>query len=203
MRIRLLMALTLCGSLAACVTPPTAYVTHAFPTIQSNQIVAASQPLRLKVVTRRYRGDALYDDTFPWVYAGAVQALNRTGVVQPSVQGEDGKILVTVKELDSTAGDTASGVAKGILAGLTLGAIGNTSTGKFDVSLDIMMNGKTIAHAPVRVDVNIRMGSASVPPGVQSYRDATDALKQALSDAILWTIWDMQQKGLIPLPASS
>lgn len=57
--------------------------------------------------------------------------------------------------------------------------------------------GQIISHASVRVDVNTRMGSASVPPGLQSYRDANDALKKALSDAILWTIWDMQQKGVL------
>jgi hypothetical protein len=62
--------------------------------------------------------------------------------------------------------------------------------------LEITTNGKTVTHAPARVDVSIRMGSASVPAGLQSYRDADDALKQALSDAILWTIWDMQSKGL-------
>lgn len=195
MRSKLLMTAALSASLAGCVTPPTAYVTHQFQTIRPDQIVAPQQPLRLQVVTRRYRGEQLHDDASPWVYAGAVQALESSRVIQPSPQGEDGKVLVVVKELEATAGDTASGIGKGILSGLTLGAIGSTATGEFDISLEITSNGKTIAHAPVRVDVSIRMGSASVPAGLPSYRDANDALKQALSDAILWSIWDMQQQG--------
>lgn len=197
MRTRLWTAVALSASLTACVTPPTAYVTHQFQTIRPDQIVAAQQPLRLQVVTRRFRGDTLYDDVSPWVYSGAVQALDSSRVIQPSPQGEDGKILVVVKELEATAGDTASGIGKGILSGLTLGAIGSTATGEFDISLEVSTHGKTIAHAPVQVDVSIRMGSASVPPGLQSYSDANDALKQALADAILWTIWDMQQKGVL------
>lgn len=195
MRTKLWMALALSASLTACVTPPSAYVTHQFQTIEPEQIAATQQPLRLQLVTRRYRGEQLHDDASPWVYAGAVQALERSRVIQPSPQGEDGKVLVVVKELEATAGDTASSIGKGILAGLTLGAIGSTETGEFDISLEITTNGKTIAHAPVRVDVSIRMGSASVPAGLPSYRDANDALQRALSDAILWSIWDMQQQG--------
>lgn len=184
--------------LAGCTTPPTAYVTHQFATIEPQQIVAAQQPLRLQVVTRRYRGEQLHDDG-PWVYAGAVAALQKSRVIQPSPQGEDGKVLVVVKEIDPSAGDTARGVVKGILGGLTLGAIGTTSTGEFDVSMQITTNGKVVAPPPVRVDVNIRWGSASAPPGLQTYRDADDALKQALSDAILWTVWDLQKQGLMPV----
>lgn len=198
MRTKLILAFALSAGLTGCMTPPTAYVTHQFETIRPDQIVATQQPLRLQVVTRRFRGEKLYDDISPWVYAGSVQALNRSRVIQPSPQGEDGKIMVVVKEIDATAGDTAGAVGKGILSGLTLGAIGSTATGQFDISIEITTNGKTITHTPVRVDVSVRMGSASVPPGLQSYRDANDALKQALSDAILWAIWDMQKQGLLP-----
>ncbi len=198
MRTRLWMSVALSASLAGCVTPPTAYVTHPFQTIRPDQIVAAQQPLRLQVVTRRYRGEQLHDDASPWVYAGAVQALESSGVIQPSPQGEDGKVLVVVKELEATAGDTASGIGKGVLMGLTLGAIGSTETGEFDISLEITTKGKTIAHAPVRVDVSIRMGSASVPAGLQAYDDANEALKKALFDAILWALWDMQKQGSLP-----
>lgn len=196
---KLLLTCTAAIGLAGCATPPTAYVTHQFATIEPQQIVAAKQPLRLQVVTRRYRGEQLYDDASPWVYTGAVAALKNTGVIQPSPQGEDGKVLVVVKEVDSTAGDTARGAAQGALAGLTFGAIGFTAKGEFDVSLQITTNGKVVAPPPVRVDVNIRFGSASAPPGLQTYRDANDALKQALSDAILWTVWDIQKQGLMPL----
>lgn len=198
MRTQLLIALALAVGSTGCMTPPTAYVTHQFQTVHPDQIAAIEKPLRLQVVTRRYRGEQLYDDISPWVYSGAVQALKRSRVIQPSHNGEDGKVIIIVKEVDPTASDTARGIAKGILGGLTLGAIGSTSTGEFDVSLEIVKDGKAVSHPPVRVNVSIRMGSASVPPGLQSYRDADDALKQALSDAIHWTIWDMQNKGDIP-----
>lgn len=198
MRRTLLIALALAASSTGCVTPPSAYVTHPFQTIHPDQIATLEKPLRLQVVSRRYRGAQLHDDASPWVHSGAVQALKKSRVVQPSHNGEDGKIIVVVREVEPTARDTAHSVAKGILAGLTLGAIGSTSTGEFDVSLEILRDGSAISHPPVRVNVSFRMGSASVPPGLQSYRDADDALKQALSDAILWTIWEMQNKGLIP-----
>jgi len=196
---KLLLSCAAAIGLAGCTPPPTAYVTHQFATIEPQQIAAAQQPLRLQVVTRRYRGEQLYDDASPWVYSGAVQALAKTRVIQPSPQGEDGKVLVVVKELEPSAGDTARGAARGALGGLTLGAIGFTSTGEFDVSMQITTNGKVVSPPPVRVDVNIRFGSASAPPGTQTYRDATDALKQAMSNAILWTVWDMQKQGLLPV----
>ncbi|MFY9458527.1 MAG: hypothetical protein WAP57_02090 [Aquabacterium commune] len=199
MNAKLLLTCAAAVGLAGCTTPPTAYVTHQFATIEPQQIVAAQQPLRLQVVTRRYRGEQLYDDASPWVYSGAVQALTKTRVIQPSPQGEDGKVLVVVKELEPSAGDTARGAARGALGGLTLCAVGFTSTGEFDVSMQITTNGKVVAPPPVRVDVSIRFGSASAPPGLATYRDATDALKQALSDAILWTVWDLQKQGLMPV----
>ncbi|WP_298011621.1 hypothetical protein [uncultured Aquabacterium sp.] len=199
MKAKLLLTCAALIGLAGCTTPPTAYVTHQFATIEPQQIVAAQEPLRLQVVTRRYRGEELYNDASPWVYTGAVAALKKTGVIQPSPQGEDGKVLVVVKEVDSTAGDTARGIAHGVLGGLTLGAIGFTAKGEYDVSLQITTKDKVVAHPPVRVDVNIRFGSDSAPPGLQTYRDNNDALKQALSDAILWTVWDMQKQGLMPL----
>ncbi len=200
MRNKLLLALALTAGLAGCVTPPSAYVTHAFPTVQPDQISAPQQPLRLQVVTRRYRDGPLYNDASPWVYDGAVKALNKSRVILPSPQGEDGKVLVVVKERPAESGDTARGVAKGIMTGLTLGAIGSTATGQFDISLEITSQGKTFAHAPLLVDVHVRMGNADVPPGLQSYRDANDALKQALSDAVLAMLWDMQQKDQLPKP---
>lgn len=200
LKAKLLLGCAAAIALAGCTTPPTAYVTHQFTTIEPQQIVAAQQPLRLQVVTRRYRGEQLHDDVSPWVYTGAVAALQKTRVIQPSPQGEDGKVLVVVKEVEPSAGDTARGAARGALGGLTLGAIGFTSTGEFDVSMQITTtNGKVVAPPPVRVDVNIRFGSASAPPGLQTYRDANDALKQALSDAILWTVWDLQKQGLMPV----
>jgi hypothetical protein len=199
MRSKLLIVIAAVIGLTGCVTPPSAYVTHPFATIEPQQIVALQKPLRLQVVTRRYRGSQLHDDHSPWVYAGALAALRKTRVIDPSPQGEDGKVLVVVKEVEPTAGDTARGAAQGMLGGLTLGAIGFTSTGEFDVSLEITTDGKVVAPPPVRVNVNIRFGSASVPAGLQSYRDANDALKQALSDAILWTVWDLQKQGLLPV----
>ena len=199
MNAKLLIACAAVIGLAGCVTPPTAYVTHQFPAIEPTQIIAAQQPLRLQVVTRRYRGAQLYDDASPWVYSGAVQALTKTRLIQPSPQGEDGKVLVVVKELEPSAGDTARGVVEGLFGGLTLGAIGSTATGKFDVSMQITTKGQVVSPPSVRVDVNIRFGSASAPPGLPTYRDATDALKQAMSDAILWTVWDLQRQGLMPV----
>ncbi len=199
MKSKLILAGAAVIGMAGCTTPPTAYVTHQFPTIEPQQIVAAQQPLRLQVVTRRYRGEQLYDDASPWVYPGAVVALKKTRVIQPSPQGEDGKALVVVREVDATAGDIARSAALGALTGLTLGAIGSTATGEFDVSLQITTNGKVVAPPPVRVNMNVRFGSASSPPGLQTYRDANDAAQQGLSDAILWLVWDMQKQGLLPL----
>lgn len=198
-RVKRLATCAMAITLAGCVTPPTAYVTHQFATVGSEQIVALQQPLRLQVVTRRYRGEQLYDDDSPWVYRGTIAALKQTQLIQPSPQGEDGKVLVVVKEIEPTPGDTARGAAQGMLGGLTLGAVGFTSTSAFDISLEISANGKVGTRPPVRVDINIRFGSDSVPPGLQSYRDVNDALKQALKSAIVWTVWDMQQRGLMPV----
>jgi len=79
MNAKLLIGCVAVIGLAGCATPPTAYVTHQFATIEPQQIAAAQQPLRLQVVTRRYRGEQLYDDASPWVYSGAVQAWRRRG----------------------------------------------------------------------------------------------------------------------------
>jgi hypothetical protein len=132
------------------------------------------------------------------VYDGAVKALNKSRVILPSPQGEDGKVLVVVKELGNNTGNTAGGVANGILTGLTLGAVGMTETGQYNISMEITSQGKTFAHAPLLVDVHVRMGNSSVPPGLESYRDITDALKQALSDSILWMVLDLQRQGQLP-----
>lgn len=84
------------------------------------------------------------------MYSRSVQALRNSRAIEPSPQGEDGKVLVVVKELDSTARDPARGVVKGILGGLRLDAIGRTSTGEFDISLEIMANSKSISHNELR-----------------------------------------------------
>lgn len=188
----------MCWALAGCVTPPSAYVSHQFQAVSTEQIAPLKHPLRLQVVTRRYRGDQLYDDISPWVHAGAVQALQASRVVKPSPQGEDGKVVVIVREASPTSGDTASAMAKGALTGLTLGAIGSTYRGDFDISLEIIQKHQTVSHDAVRASVHVRMGSAAVPAGVPSYRDANDALKQALSDAIQRMLWGLQQDGRLP-----
>lgn len=198
MNLKFAVTLGMCWALSGCVTPPSAYVSHQFQTIRAEQLAPSQYPLRLQVVTRRFRGDQLYDDISPWVYAGAVEALRASRVVQPSPEGEDGKVLVIVREASPTTGDTASAMAQGALTGLTLGAIGTTVKGDFDISLEIIQKHKTVSHEPVRVSVHVRMGSAAAPAGVPSYRDANDALKQALGDAIQRMLWGLQQDGRLP-----
>ena len=185
-------------ALTGCATPPSAYIDHGFPVVAPEQLEHQGSPWRLQVVTRRYLGDRVHDDITPWVHSAAMRALSASRLVEPSPTGDDGKIVVTVRELVPSSEALAKSVTRGALGGLTLGAIGFTESTQFEVSLEVTVGERTVRSEPVAFDVNVRFGSASEPPGKPSHRNLNVARSLALQDAIMWSIRSMQIGGTWP-----
>jgi hypothetical protein len=109
----------------------------------------------------------------------------------PSVEPVDGEITIVCNNV----GDLGPAAVKGIGIGLTFGAIGNTVTDGYELSVSIKTkDGKSISRSEIKHALHTAIGNTSVPEGVETVLPNV-AFERVLEQMLLKAIRDMQESG--------
>ena len=162
-----------------------------FPKISYDEINKRSEPLKLKLAAEFQRNGTHYEKADTILKDNSERILRGTGVIMPSVEPVDGEITIVCNNV----GDSGSAAAKGIGIGLTFGAIGNTVTDGYKLSVLIKTkDGRTISRGEIIHALHTAIGNTSVPEGVETVLPNV-AFERVLEQMLLKAIKDMQESG--------
>ena len=184
-----LLAMT-CIMLSGCISPRS-YMDPTFPKISYDETNKRSEPLKLKLAAEFQRNGTHYEKADTILKDNSERILRGTGVIMPSVEPLDGEITIVCNNV----GDLGSAAAKGIGIGLTFGAIGNTVTDGYKLSVLIKTkDGRTISRGEIIHALHTAIGNTSVPEGVETVLPNV-AFERVLEQMLLKAIKDMQESG--------
>lgn len=179
-----------CLMISGCISPRS-YVDPNFPKIKYDEIQRRSEPLKLKIIAEFQRNGSHYEKADSILRDNSERILRGTGIIMPSVEPVDGEINIVCNNL----GDLGSAAAKGIGIGLTFGAIGNTVTDAYELSVLIKTtDGKTISRSEIKHALHTAIGNTSVPEGVETVLPNV-AFERVLEQMLLKAVKDMQESG--------
>jgi len=184
-----LLAMT-CIMLSGCISPRS-YMDPTFPKISYDEINKRSEPLKLKLAAEFQRNGTHYEKADTILKDNSERILRGTGVIMPSVEPVDGEITIVCNNV----ADPGSAAAKGIGIGLTFGAIGNTVTDGYELSVLIKTkDGRTISRGEIKHALHTAIGNTSVPEGVETVLPNV-AFERVLEQMLLKAVKDMQESG--------
>jgi len=190
-KIRWLMLLSMTGLMLSGCMSPRSYMDPGFPKMSYEQINRRNEPLKLKLTAEFQRNGAHYEKADSTLKDNSERILRGTGVITPSAEPVDGEINIVCNNV----GDLGSAAAKGIGIGLTFGAIGNTVTDGYELSVSIKTkDGKTINRSEIKHALHTAIGNTSVPEGVETVLPNV-AFERVLEQMLLKAISDMQESG--------
>jgi len=190
-KIRWLMLLSMAGVMLSGCMSPRSYMDPGFPKMSYEQINRRNEPLKLKLTAEFQRNGAHYEKADLTLKDNSERILRGTGVITPSAEPVDGEINIVCNNV----GDLGSAAAKGIGIGLTFGAIGNTVTDGYELSVSIKTkDGKTINRSEIKHALHTAIGNTSVPEGVETVLPNV-AFERVLEQMLLKAISDMQESG--------
>ena len=109
------------------------YLDPNIPKVSYEDIKRSNEPLKLKLSTEFQRNGEHYEKVDVILKDNSERILRGTGVIIPSAEAIDGEIIIVCNNI----ADLGAASGKGSGAGLTLGAVGNTVTDAYEMSLTI------------------------------------------------------------------
>lgn len=194
-KIKLLMAMVgmiVASQLTGCLSIK-AYVDPAYKSVSYSEIKRPDKPIPVMLSTEFQRNGVVIPKVNRELSSVVERSLRATGVFLPSVQSSDVKQAKLYLTANNVA-DLGGAAGKGVLTGLTFGAVGNAIADKYDVEIKYMdAQGKEVSqHYPHMILSTI--GNKKAP--IENVKPTTlnDAFNQVIDDVIIRFTYDLQKQ---------
>ena len=188
-KFRVLAAAFACLALTGCLTPKS-FVDPSFPKVTYEDLKRRPEPLRLKVDVEFQRMGERFLRAETLLKDNTERILRASGIIVPAADQGEGAIRVVV----NNTGDVGEARAKGFGTGLTFGAVGNTVTDRYEMSVTIVASGKTVTKTGIKHAIHTAIGNTETPPGLEVMLPNV-AFERALEQMLLRALQEMQQNG--------
>ena len=182
----LIFGLTLTG----CLSTKT-YVDPNYGKSSYSDIVPVDKKYNTTIVVEFQRNGVLYDRVNQTVRNNVERTLRATGVIVPSSSSPKISIEVTVNNL----ADMSSAAAKGFGVGLTFGAVGNTVTDYYEITIAFTDENGAVTSKDYKHALHTTIGNEKAPiPGITP-TTTEDGFATVIEQVLLNFITDMQKDG--------
>jgi len=181
--------------LGACASAPRSYLDPGQPRLAYEALARPGVPLKM-VVTAEFRRDGVHLPAADPALRQAVEStLRASGVIVPagSTDGAEGRVGVVV---DNVVGSLGDAVGKGIVQGLTFGAVGSTVADRYELTMTLAARGRTWATPVVRHAIYTASGNTSTPDGVETV-PVDVAFQRVVEQMLLRALKQAQASGAI------
>lgn len=168
------------------------YVDPAYKSIRHSEIKRLDQPIPIVVSTEFQKNGVSTSEVNKVFYPVAVRSLRTTGVFEPLNQpnGQNAKLLI----IANNVADLGEAATKGVLTGLTFGAVGNAIADKYEFKFKyIDAQGKEISQSYPHMILST-VGNKKAPIANVSPMNINEAFNQVVDDVIIRFTYDLQQQ---------
>jgi len=170
-----------------------AYVDPAYKTVSYAELNRPNQPIPVSLSTEFQRNGVVIPRANKELYSVVERSLRATGVFAPTAQSNDQKQakLLLVANNVADIGDAAS---KGVLTGLTFGAVGNAVADKYDFKFKYIdaQGQETSQHYPHMILTTV--GNKKAPVENVKPTSINDAFNQVVDDVVIRFTYDLQKQ---------
>ena len=185
----LIALLAVAALVSGCVSQKS-FVDPTYPKVAYEEVKKRPVPLNLALTVEFQRNGEHLPSADRTLKDNTERVLRASGVIDPVAEAGAGTIKVVMNNI----ADLGAARAKGFGTGLTFGLVGTMATDRYEMSVTITRNGKTISRTGIQHALHTAIGNTSVPEGTETM-PVTAAFERVLEQMLLRVLKDMQQSG--------
>lgn len=186
---RSVMSIVLLLSLASCISSRS-YVDPSFSKTTYNDIKRHPELRKWQVSVEFRRQGVPYPSVDRALLQEVDQVIRATGLAVPVAESTGTILNVVVNNF----GNRTAAAAKDVGTGLTLGVIGSTVTDRYEMTVALTENDKSITKSGYTAAIDTTIGNTSGPPGVEPL-PASTAFNKIVEQMLLNALGDLQAAG--------